>query len=199
MNSYHLFKLCMGCKGRSYNKSEEDYKESPHFNFFNMLVKYFMKELKFNDLQIKQYVSVCAKLYEGSFDPWKLNSREYLEAFKAWYKINSSADTYLASVRDSVKNIVKFCKHKKINKLEDYITNWGVTHYISGVLNDNVAYALKLQEVTLSKPEKFMVRKFLKNVPLIKERLEREGRLKTLLESEIQQAKEMLIWISAPV
>ena len=105
----------------------------------------------------------------------------------------------MASVRDSVKNIVKFCKHKKINKLESYITNWGVTHYISGVLNDNVAYALKLQDVSLSKPEKFMIRKFLKNVPLIKERLEREGRLKTLLESEIQQAKEMLIWISAPV
>jgi hypothetical protein len=34
---------------------------------------------------------------------------------------------------------------------------------------------------------------------MIKERIEREGRLKNLLEDEIKQAKEMLIWIPEEV
>jgi hypothetical protein len=193
---HDLFKLCMGCLHRSCGTTIQDFNESKHYNFFNMLLKYFKNELKFNSIQIRQYVTVLAKIHENSFDPWKLDSQEYFNDFKAWYKVNSSKDAYLNNVKESVKTIIKFCKTKKIKKLEDYVKNWGVTHYISGVLNENVAYAIGLHELTLSKPEKFMVKRFLKNVPMIKERLEREGRLKVLLEDEIKQAKEMLIWIS---
>lgn len=195
MTPYKLFKTSMGCMGRGYNKSETDFNESTYYGFFNMLLKYFKYEMKFNDIQIRQFVEVSAKIHESRFDPWKLNSPEYLESFKVWYKVNRSKDAYLANVKESIRDIVKFCKQKKIKKLEEYVTSWGVTHYINGKLNDNVAYMIGLHEVQLSKPEKFMLKKYLKIVPLIKERIEREGRLKVLLEHEVEQAKEMLFWI----
>jgi hypothetical protein len=186
----------MGCMGRSYNKDQKDFEESTHFKFFYMLCKYFKNELKFNDIKIKQYIEISAFIHKNTFDPWKLNSPEYINEFKSWYKINSSKDAYLNSIKESINYVIKFCQKKKIKTIESYIKNWGVTHYTSGILNDNVAYAFGLQDVTLSKPEKFMLRRFIKNIPMIKERLEREGRLKTLIEAEVQKAKEMLIWIS---
>lgn len=199
MNAYKLFKYCMGCAEKPYSKTEEEFNESEFFKFFYALSKHFKSVLKFNDVKTKQYISVCAKIHGSNFSPWKLNTTEYMEAFASWYKINSSLDTYMRSVKESIHTIVNFCKKKKIRKIEDYIKNWGVTHYISGILNDNVAYAMGLHEVNLAKPEKFMIKKFLKNVPMIKERIEREGRLNILLEAEIKQAKEMLIWIPEEV
>lgn len=199
MNAYKLFKYCMGCAEKPYSKTEEEFNESEFFKFFYALSKHFKSVLKFNDIKTKQYISVCAKIHGSNFSPWKLNTTEYLEDFASWYKINSSLDTYMRSVKESIHTIVIFCKKKKIRKLDDYIKNWGITHYISGVLNDNVAYAMGLHEVVLTKPEKFMIKKFLKNVPMIKERIEREGRLNTLLEAELKQAKEMLIWIPEEV
>ena len=195
MNAYKLFRLCMGCMGRPYGKSEEEFNNSEFFKFFYALSKHF-KTLKFNDIKTRQYVEVCAKMQGGNFSPWKLNTQEYYDSFMSWYKINSTKDAYMANVKDCIKTVIKFCKQKKITKLEDYISNWGVTHYISKVLNDNVAYALGLHNIKLTKPEKFMIKTFLKNVPMIQERIEREGRLKTVLEEEIKQAKEMLIWNS---
>ena len=178
------------------NLTEEEFnQDSKFYGFFNLLDKYFKKQLKFNDKKTKTFIQVCSNIHEGNFDPWKLNSQEYLNDFKSWYKVNASASTYLESIKSSVKNIVKFCKQKKITKIEDYVTNWGVTHYISGVLNDNVAYIIGLHELQLTKPEKFMIKRFLKNLPIIKERIEREKQLEYVLKKEIDDAKKMLSWI----
>lgn len=196
MNPYSLFKLCMNVQGRTYKATEEEFNDSKYFNFFYMLTKYFKTQLKFNDTKVKQFVSIIFHLHPNDFDPWKLNSPDYLEDFKAWYKVNSSRDAYIENVRESFRDIVKFCKQKNIKRLDEYIKSWGVTHYINGKLNDNVAYVLKLHEQTLSKPEKFMIKRFLKNVPMIKERIEREGRLKTVIEEEVQHATKSLFWIS---
>lgn len=195
MSPHNIFKICMACKGRACNTDEDSFNESQHFGYFNMLSNYFKKQLKFTDKQVGQFIGVCAKLKESNFDPWQLHSSGYLEEFKEWYKVNRNKDAYINNVKESIVNIVKFCKVKKIKNLNDYVNTWGVTHYISGKLNDNVAFMLGLHEVTMTKPEKFMLKKYLKNVQLIKERVEREGRLKEVLESGIKQAKEMLIWI----
>jgi hypothetical protein len=185
----------MACKNRAYTKDEEEFNSSPYVGYFRMLSGYFQNQMKFSDKQIKQYISVCAKLHETSFDPWQLHSHEYLEKFKEWYRVNKNSDAYINNVKHSINEVIKFCKAKKIKNLTDYINSWGVMHYTSGKLNDNVAFMLGLHEVQMTKPEKFMVKTYLKNVQLIKERVEREGRLKEALESGIQQAKEMLIWI----
>jgi hypothetical protein len=189
----------MGAMGRPYGKNEEQFNDSEFFKFFYALNKHFKSTLKFNDKQTMDFIKICSMLQGPSFSPWKLNSQEYYDSFLSWYKINATKDTYIANVKDSIKNVIKFCKQKNITNLEYYIKNWGVTHYISKVLNDNVAYALGLHEIPLSKPEKFMIRAFLKNVPMIKERISREGRLKTILDTDIKQAKEMLIWNSEQV
>jgi hypothetical protein len=194
MTPFNLYKFCMGCMQRSCSFDTINFEESKHYSFFNMLANYFKKQMKFNDIKIRQYVSVLAKIHESRFDPWKLNTQDYFDDFKAWYKVNASRDVYLNNVKDSIKNIIKFCKSHRIKTLDDYINKWGVTHYISGTLNENVAYVLGLHNVTMSKPEKFMIRRFLKNVPMIKERIEREGQLKVILEEYTHQAKEMLIW-----
>jgi hypothetical protein len=195
MTPYALFSFCQNCQRRNAGTIRK-FEESDHFEFFCALRYYFMEKLKIkSDRNIKKFIEVCVKETGENFSPFQLNSPEYLHIFKEWYKKNSNKGLYFISINESFKNIYKFCSDKKIETLEEYTKKWAVSHIISGILNENIAYALGVHELVLSKPEVMMInKKFLKNKKLIQERIDRELKLKTVLSEGIQDLKKKLIW-----
>lgn len=195
MTPYGLFSFCQKCQQRSAGTIAK-FNESQYYPFFAMLIKYFENDLKFDgDTKIKQFVSVCAKYTENRFDPFKLNSGEYLEIFTSWYKVHANTGAYYININESFNNIYKFCDDKDIKTIEEYVRKWAVSHLISGVLNENVAYALGVHNLELSKPEKLSINKrFLKHADLIKERIDRDAKLRTVLKEGLEDLKNKLIW-----
>ncbi len=195
MTPYGLFSFCQKCQHRSVGTIVK-FNESQYYSFFNMLIKYFTNDLKFDsDTKIKQFVSVCAKYTESNFDPFKLNSREYLDIFTSWYKVHANSGTYYINITESFKNIYKFCVDKNIKTIEEYVTKWAVSHLISGVLNENIAFFLGVHKLELTKPEKLSINKrFLKHIDLISERINRDSNLKSVLNEGLEDIKSKLIW-----
>lgn len=192
MIPYKLFYISFCAQNGGCNIKEEDFDKSRYHNFFLSLNNFFKTKLKFNDKKIVQYIDVCAKIQGNNFNCFELNSEKYLEDFKQWYEINSSLKNYYKDIKECIDNIVEFCKKNNVRTLEKYILNWGITQYIANKLNDNVAFYLGLHKLELSKPEKFMIKKFLKNVHMTEERIKRDKKLQETLESEVKEAKEKL-------
>lgn len=195
MTPYGLFSFCQKCQNRSPG-SAKNFDEGEYYPFYCMLLKYFTNDLKFNtDGKIKQFIAVCAKFTENRFDPFQLNSNEYLEIFKSWYKVHANNAAYYVNISESFKYIYKFCCDKDIKTLDEYVKKWAVSHLISGVLNENIAYVLGVQNLQLSKPEKLSINnRFLKHANIIKERIDREAKLKNVLNEGVEDVRNKLIW-----
>ncbi len=155
-----------------------------------------MNDLKLSsDSKIKKFIEVCVKYTGNHFDPFQLNSLEYLEIFKEWYKVNVNHGAYYNNIQESFGKIYKFCVDKELETLDEYIRKWAVSHIISGILNDNVAYKLGVQNLPLTKPEVLSIsKKFLKHAHLIEERIQRDKKLQKILTDGIEDVKNKLIW-----
>jgi len=195
MTPYRIFSIWQKC--RRYNPGTiKKFEESENYQFYYSLCYYFREKLKItSDLKIAQFIEVCARETGARFNPFELTSLEYLEIFKEWFLKNSNKGAYLMNVNESFKKIYKFCSDKNIVSLEEYTKKWGVSHLVSGILNENVAYVLGVHKLTLTKPEVTMInKKFLKHLKSIEERINRENNLKKVLSEGIEDIKNKLIW-----
>jgi hypothetical protein len=145
--------------------------------------------------KIKKFIEICAKETGENFSPFLLNSREYLNIVSDWKIKNSNRGLYYININESFKKIYKFCVDKNISSLDEYVKKWAVSHVSSGIINENIAYALNVHKLSLSKPEiMFINKKFLKHVKMIEERVARESKLKDILKEGIEDIKNKLIW-----
>ena len=200
MTPYGLFSFCQNCLGRVAGTIKK-FEEAHYFPFYCSLRDYLTTELKLNtDGKVKKFIAVCAKYTGERFDPFQLNSTEYLEIFKEWFSKNSTDAAYFMNINESFRNIYKFCADKNLETLEEYTKKWSVSHLISGVLNENIAYALKVHELPLSKPEVLSInKKFLKHSKMIRDRIQRDKKLNRVITEGIQDVKDKLIWRSKEV
>ena len=120
---------------------------------------------------------------------------EYAELFNIWYRKNSNEGAYLLNIAEGFRNIYKFCANKNIGSVEEYVNRWGVSHLVSGILDENIAYVLGFGERELSKPEALLInKKFVKNKKMIEQRIAREPRLREDLEEGLKDLKKKLGW-----
>jgi RNase H-fold protein (predicted Holliday junction resolvase) len=195
MTPYGLFSFCQNCQQRSAG-SIENFNEGQYYPFYCSLRKYLMNDLKLSsDNKIKKFIEVCAKYTGNHFDPFQLNSPEYLHIFTEWYRVNANDGAYYNNIKESFGKIYKFCSDKELQTLEEYVKKWSVSHIISGILNENIAFALGVHKLPLTRPEVMSInKKFLKHVKLIDERISRDLKLQNLLASGIEDVRKKLIW-----
>lgn len=195
MTPYGLFSFCQNCQQRTAG-SIDTFKESQYYSYYHSLRKYLVNDLKLStDNKIKKFISVCAKYTGNHFDPFQLNSPEYLHIFKEWYKVNANNGSYYINIQESFNKIFKFCADKELSTLEEYTKKWSVSHIISDVLNDNIAFCLGVHKLSLTKPEIISInKKFLKHVKLIEERIQRDKKLHSILLDGMEQVRNKLIW-----
>lgn len=193
MNGLTLFKLCQQLQGRRYNKGLEYYAEQSYANYFEEVSYKLTKLLRDSDKNVKNYLRICHINFGDSFDPYKLLSEEYQDAFRVWLSQNRSKSDYIRKINDSFDYIYNFCIKNKIETLNEYTRIWGVNHLLSGKITENVAFAIGIHKNNLSKPEKMALeKKFLKNLKVIEERLIREKRIGRLIEEEKQKLEILL-------
>ena len=195
MTPYGLFSFCQNCQQRVAGPIEK-FNEGKYYSYYCSLRKYLMNDLKLtSDNKIKKFIEVCAKNTGNHFDPFQLNSPEYLHIFKEWYRVNANNGSYYINIQESFNKIFKFCVDKDLDTLEDYVKKWSVSHIISGVLNDNIAFSLGVHKLTLSKPEILSInKKFLRHIKLIDERIQRDKKLSSILVDGIEDVRNKLIW-----
>lgn len=195
MTPYGLFSFCQNCQNRAAG-SVKKFEESKHFEFYCSLRRYFMNELKIDsDRKIKKFIEVCAKELGQTFDPFNLGSVEYKEIFKNWLKKNADKGAYFVNINESFRRIYKFCVDRNIKSINEYTNKWAVSHIVSGILDENIAYMFGVHKLELSRPEKlFINKKFLNHVKLIEERIQREVKLKTILSEGVEDINKKLIW-----
>lgn len=193
MSPYRLFKFSQSLAGKGYNGTSGMFNSSKYYNYFCRVVIFLDEYVGKDENKQKEYISVCAKEFGNDFSPFSLDSSHYKAAYEKWVKVNGSVFSYTENIIKSCRYVYKFCKENKIYNLEDYIKKWGVSHFISGRLNENLAVFLNLHEINMSKPEKTILnRRFLKNVKLIKERIERENRVKNVIKKNAAKIQQKL-------
>jgi hypothetical protein len=193
MSPYTLFIFCQKASGKGYSGTEDDFLESRFYNFFEGLTKYFELKCKFGDKDIKKYIRICVRQKGNLFNAYDLGSDEYANLVKDWQNVHGNKNLYNKKIVDSFNGIFSFCMKKKIYSLRTYVKEWGLQHLVSDRITDNVAYALGVHKLTLSSIDKMMIhKKFLKNVDIIKDRLENNPDLKELLQVQIKDIQEKL-------
>lgn len=195
MTPFDIFAFCQQCQQRNPG-SLKTFEDSDHYKYFCLLYAYFKNGLKFKTAnKIKKYILICVKETGHNFNPFLLNTAEYRNIVLDWKNKNSNRGQYFINLNESFKRIYKFCVDKDILTLDDYIKKWAVSHVSSGIINENIAYALNVHKLVLSKPEiMFINKKFLKHVKMIEERIARESKLREILEEGIEDIKKKLIW-----
>lgn len=193
MQTFTLFKITQGCLGRKYQGTKGQFESGRFYGYFSNLNDFLKDKFDYSDAKIRQYISVVSKMEGEKFDPFKLDSDEYMDTFKDWLRVNQSENAYKINIFNSCQHIYNFCKDRNIYTLNEYTKKWGVSHFISGKLNENVAFLLGLHNLTFTKPEKLALTKpFLKNTGLISERMERETAIKSFIQRNLRKVEKKL-------
>ena len=192
---YKIFSICQSLLG-NVRGGEKWFLESHYYGYYCLLLKYFTNDLKMTSIkQIKTFISVCAKNTGSSFSEYSLITPEYAELFNIWYRKNSNEGSYFTNIQECFRNVYKFCSNKGIRSVEEYVSKWGVSHLVSGILDENIAYAMGLGKKELSKPEQVMIgKKFGRHIKQIEERIAREDKLREELEEGLKDLKKKLGW-----
>lgn len=193
MNPYQIFKFSQIRAGKGYNGTKGMFDSSQYFPYFSKVAKFLSEYVGDDDRKQKEYIAVCAKQFGNGFSPFSLDTESYKAEYEKWIKVNGSLFSYKENIMMSCRYIYSFCKNNEIYTLKEYIQKWGVTHLISGRLNENLAVHLGLHEINMSKPEKAILkRKFFNNLQIIKERIEREVHIKQFMESKVAKIQQKL-------
>lgn len=197
MNPYQLFKFCQGLKGRKYSVTKGMFDSGKFYKYFVGLCIFLETNIGTDVVKQKEYVSVVAKLSGSQFDPFLLDSDAYQKMYKEWFAINGSMFSYKNDILKSCKFVFRFCRDNKIYNLKDYVNKWGVSHFISGKLNENLAFKLGLHEINMTKPEMSILKsKYLKNVNLIEQRLKRENSIDDFINKKMAKIEQWLTILS---
>lgn len=193
MNPYQLFKFCQGLKGRKYALTKGMFDSGKYYKYFVGLCIFLENNIGKDINKQREYVAVVAKLSGVQFDPFLLESDTYQKMYKEWLTVNGSMFSYKNDILKSCKYVFKFCRENEIYNIQDYVKKWGVSHFIAGKLNENVAYKLGLHEINMTKPETNMLKsKYLKNVSLIEQRLKRENNINDFITKKLAKIEQWL-------
>lgn len=182
MTPFSLFKRCQGTIGRKYRGSESDFDSLDCVNFYRSAIDYFKEKFGRGDRTIIEFLKVCSSEYGSRFDPFQITTDGYMKTYNKWKEIHADESSYRKNILKSIQDIYNFCRDRDIHSLGEYVQRWSVSHITSGVLNDNVAYILKVHESVLTKPEKTLIKKkYLSKLKDIEERMSRETELKKFI------------------
>jgi len=187
MTPFSLFKRCQNAIGRKYRGDESDFDSLDCVNFYRSSVDYFKEQFGRSDRCILEFLKVCSSEYGSRFDPFQITTDDYMKSYKMWKEIHSDELSYRKNILKSIQGIYNFCRDRDIHSLGEYVQRWSVSHITSGVLNENVAYILKVHDCVLTKPEKTLIKKkYLIKVKDIEERLSREDELKKFIVKNLK-------------
>jgi hypothetical protein len=193
MTPYYLFKFSQRAAGKGYNGTKGMFDSGQYYAYFAKVARYLNEYLGDDDSKQKEFVAVCAKHFGNGFSPFSLDSESYKSAYEQWLKVHGSVFSYKENILSSCRYVYNFCRENEIYNLPDYVQKWGVTHLISGRLNENLAVFLGLHEINMSRPEKAILKKkFFKNLEIIKERIEREVLIKEFIQSKVAKIRQKL-------
>jgi hypothetical protein len=190
MSPYELFKFNQILIGKGYNGSVDDFKVSSYYPYFNMLIRHYNNTFD-TDYKLKRFCSILFNIYGEQYNPFKLESEEYLLKYKEWESVHRDKFSYKKDIKNTCDFIFKFCVDKKIYDLTLYVSKWSISHIICGKINYNIAYLLGVQNQKISIPHSVLLnKKFLRNIPMIKKRLDREKEIMKYCVDEIEDIKE---------
>lgn len=175
MSPFQIFKLCQGTLGRKYRGDRSSFEQLNCSAFYFSLADYLKDKFGKANVAQAKFIKVCGKQLGSSFNPFELMTEEYMNVYNKWLSVHGSAESYKENIKNSIQYIYDFCRDKDITSIEEYTKRWSVSHIVSGILEENVAYILGVQELYLTKPEKKLIKKkYMDNVLDIKARLERD-------------------------
>jgi len=193
MSPYNIFKFSQMLAGKGYNGTSGVFNSGQYFPYFSKVSKFLSEYVGNDDKKQREYISVCATKLGNEFNPFSLDSERYKMVYEQWVSVNGSMFSYKENIMASCRYIYNFCRINKIYNLDSYIKKWGVSHFISGRLNENLAVFLKLHEINMSKPERTILnKKLFKNLEIIKERINREVLIKQFIENKTAKIEQKL-------
>jgi hypothetical protein len=193
MSPFQLFKVCQGAIGRRYRGTIDDFDDLDCASYYYSLSDFLKKECGRNSNSHRKYISVCEMHYGTRFDPFHLMTEDYISVYKEWQSINGDSESYKKNILKSIQHVYNFCRDRDIHTLKQYVQRWSVSHITSGVLNENVAYVLKVHDARLTKPEKRLIKKrYTDKIKDVKERLDRETDLKDFIVMNLETVENKI-------
>lgn len=193
MSPYQIFRICQGAIGRRYRGTIDDFKLLDCCSYYYSLSDYLDDKVGRDSKKQRKFIQVCEVHYGSRFDPFHLMTDEYMKVYLEWESVNGSDDAYKQHVLKSIQDVYDFCRERDITRLKDYTERWAISHITSGVLDENVAYALKVQDARLSKPEKRIIKKkFLDKLKDIEDRFSRDNELREFIQRNLDTIEKKI-------
>ena len=191
MTGWQLQCLCRRMVG--YNKITLDsYLVSHEKPYYEMVAEYLFRTCHLTDPDIHDFIKANYNYSQTTFSPFDLMSESYWNVYLDWKKKYRTLQLYFDTIRNSFTFIENFCINNSIS-LSEYYTKYGEKHVRERIIDWSVAVHLQIiNPKIISTPRKILLRDYLKQCRIIKERLTTNSELRLLMEEETERVKQTI-------
>lgn len=190
MTGYEIYCYCRALIRRN-RPSEESYNQSHVSSYYNMLSEYLTNKLKLSDKDSKDFIRCNYAKDEDNFNPFSLINEDCLDIYNRWKVRNNNKFLYFEDVLNGIRFIENFCIGRNIS-FDEYVQKFSAKHIRENKFDWAIAVYCNMVDVKgLKKVEKILLKKFLSQYNIIKQRLN-NGELVKLMNERILQMKHLL-------
>jgi hypothetical protein len=156
-----------------------------------MLSEYLTNKIKLSDKESKDFIRCNYVQDEDNFNPFSLINEECLDIYNRWKVKKSNKNLYYDDVLSGIRFIENFCIGRKIS-FNEYVNKFSAKHIRENKFDWTIAVHCNMVNVErLKKVEKILLKKFLSQYNIIKQRLN-NGELVNIMNERILQMKQIL-------
>jgi hypothetical protein len=191
MTGWDLQSLCRRMVG--YRKvSLATYLVSNDKPFYEMLAEYFLRTRQLKDSDITDFVKANYNYSQTTFSPFDLMNDASWNNYLDWKKKYRTNNLYFDTIKNSFTFIENFCINNNLN-LADYYIKHGEKHIRERIIDWSVAVHLQIiNPQIISTPRKILLKDYLKQYRIIKQRLMTNSELQLLMEEETERVKQTI-------
>jgi hypothetical protein len=191
MTGWDLQTLCRRLVG--YNKVRiATYLVSNDKPFFEMLADYLFRVRHLTDSDIEDFVKANYNHSQTTFSPFDLMNDNSWNNYLDWKKKYRTLSLYYDTIKNSFTFIENFCINNSLN-LVDYCQKHGEKHIRERIIDWSVAVHLQIiNPQIISTPRKILLKDYLKQYKIIKQRLMTNSELHLLMEEETERVKQTI-------
>jgi hypothetical protein len=156
-----------------------------------MLSEYLTNKLKLSDKESKDFIRCNYAKDEDNFNPFSLINEDCLDIYNRWKVKATNKFLYYEDVLNGIRFIENFCIGRNIS-FDEYVQKFSAKHIRENKFDWAIAVYCNMVDVEgLKKVEKILLKKFLSQYNIIKQRLN-NGELVNIINERILQMKHLL-------
>lgn len=190
MTGYELYRFCRSLRGWT-SPEFETYLNSQSKGHYEKLSEYFIKTLRLDIKDIKQFIQLYYNKNPNTFNPHELFDECHVENYEKWKSTSSTKEQYYESIRKSFIFIENFCINNN-TIFENYKKKYALKHVRENKIEYAVSIYLNLIDIkNLKSVEKIVLKKYLSQYNITMKRMS-SSEMKEIMQLSYENLKNTL-------